>query len=128
MLATLTPGVAALVYTFVHALRFSACLDEMPLEIVGAWATFSVLGTIPAGLLGAVWLARRRTVGSVEVGRSLGWANVIAGCIALLATVAAAFGRDSESTTVFGIASAVGCTLAGWLLRTTQHRPTPLQA
>lgn len=67
MLATLTPGAAALVYSLVHALRFTACLDEIPLEILGAWAAFSVVGTIPAGLLGAVWLARRRTVGSVEV-------------------------------------------------------------
>jgi len=118
----LLPGAAACLFAGIHAQRFIACLDEMPLEVAGAWVGFSVLITFPAGLILALWIAWRPTVGSVEIGRSLGWANLITGCISLLATFVGVLMRDGAAIDVFGTASLMEVALSGLLLWMTRPR------
>ncbi len=122
VVGSLAPGIVALVLSLVHALRFTACLEEIPLEVAGGWAVVTSVVTIPAGVVAAVVLVVRRSAMAAEVARSLGWANVVAAAVALLTFCVAVWADDRDAARIFSVASAVAGFLAGSLLLAVRLR------
>lgn len=117
----LVPGALALASSVIHAVRFTACLEEAVLPALANTSLFGAGGPILVGAaLAASSAASRRSL-PAWASRGVGWASAVGAAVALGTALVGAFEHDRDAVAVFGAMSVVAALASLRLLRATRH-------